>query len=109
MGAPVIPHAVPFISGHEAEYVAEALATGELAAGSFVGRFEASVAAFTGARHAIATSSGTAALHVALVAAGVKPVDRVIVPATTFIATARAVQMCGAAPVILDVDRKSVV
>ena len=99
-----IPLCEPYIVGREAEYVAEALAAGEVGAGPFVTRFEDSVRAYTGARYAVATSSGTAALHVALLLAGVRPGDDVIVPATTFIATARAVQMCGATPVIVDVE-----
>lgn len=103
----MIPLAAPYIAGREAEYVAQALAAGEVGAGSFVTRFEDAVRDFTGARYAVAMSSGTAALHIALLLAGVRPGDEVIVPATTFIATARAVQFCGATPVVVDVDRET--
>ena len=100
----MIPLAVPFLNGREQWYVAEALMANELAAGASVERFERAVCDYTGARHAVAMSSGTAALHVALLLAGVAPGDRVIVPATTFIATVNAVRYCGARPVIVDVD-----
>ena len=100
----MIPLAIPSLNGREAWYVMEALKAGEIATGAFIERFEQTVCAATGAKHAVAMSSGTAALHIALLLAGVKPDDEVIVPATTFIATARAVQMCGANPVILDVE-----
>jgi perosamine synthetase len=67
--------------------------------GKFVDRFEHDLAAFTGARRAVAVSTGTAALHVALVLAGVKPGDEVIVPTLTFVGTANAVgPACPAKP-----------
>ena len=100
----MIPLAIPHLTGREQQYVAEALAANEVAAGGFVERFERAVCDSTGARYAIATSSGTAALHIALLLAGVGPGDRVIVPATTFIATVNAVRYCGARPLIVDVD-----
>src|SRR5262245_36944785 len=61
-------------------------------------------AAYTGARYAIATNSGTAALHIALVAAGIGPGDHVIVPAFTFVATGLAVLHAGAVPVFVDIE-----
>ena len=100
----MIPLAVPFLNGREQWYVAEALMANELAAGAFVERFERAVCDYTGARYAIAMSSGTAALHIALLLAGVEPGDMVIVPATTFIATVNAVRYCRATPVIVDVE-----
>ena len=72
--------------------------------GPFVTRFEAEIAAYTGAEHAIAVSNGTSALHVALVLAGVERDDEVIVPALSFIATANAVSHAGAHPVFIDSD-----
>lgn len=106
MGAPLamIPHAIPSVDDREGRYIADAMRTGDLADGIFISLFENSIRAFTGAQYAVAMSSGTAALHIALVLAGVGPGDRVIVPATTFIATANAVRYCGATPVIVDVD-----
>lgn len=75
--------------------------------GAYVDRFESEVAAFSGANFAVATSSGTTALHLALLAAGVRPGDVVLVPAITFVATANAVAHCGGTPVALDVEPQS--
>jgi perosamine synthetase len=69
-----------------------------------VGDFAESYRRYVGARHAIPTASGTASLHLALVGAGVRPGDEVIVPAFTFIATAQAVVAAGAVPVFVDID-----
>lgn len=73
-------------------------------AGPFGRRFEHALAAYTGTRHAVATVNGTSALHVALLLAGVRPGDEVLVPALTFVATANAVAYCGARPHFADVD-----
>src|SRR5206468_2677539 len=72
--------------------------------GPFVDRFERETAAAVGAAHAVAAVTGTAALHVALLTAGVLPGDEVLVPTLTFIATANAVCYCGAVPVFVDVE-----
>lgn len=72
--------------------------------GPAVSRFEEAFAAFLGARHVVGVNSGTSALHLALIAAGIGPGDRVLVPAHTFIATAWAVLYVGAVPVLCDVD-----
>ena len=99
----VIPNAVPHLGGNEWKYLKECLDTNWVSSvGAFVDRFERDVAAYVGVPHAIATVNGTAALHVALLAAGVKPGDEVLVPALTFMATANAVWYCGAHPVFLD-------
>lgn len=71
--------------------------------GPRVASFEQAFAAHTGTGHAIAVANGTAALHLALLAAGVGPGDEVLVPALTFVASAAAVRYCGAAPVLCDV------
>ncbi len=100
-----IPLAVPSFMGNEWRYVKECLDTGWVSSvGPFVDRFEREIAAYLGASHAVATSSGTAALHIALLIAGVRPDDEVLVPALTFIAPANAVRYVGAWPVVLDVD-----
>jgi perosamine synthetase len=105
---PVIPNAVPHLGGNEWKYLKECLDTNWVSSvGSFVDRFERDVASHVGVPHAIATVNGTAALHVALLAAGVKPDDEVLVPALTFIATANAVAYCGAHPVFLDSETDS--
>ena len=104
----VIPNAVPHLAGNEWKYVKECLDTNWVSsAGPFVDRFERDLAQHVGVPHAVATVNGTAALHVALLAAGVKPGDEVIVPAFTFVATGNAVAYCGAHPVFLDSEETS--
>jgi perosamine synthetase len=101
-----IPLSVPHLGGNEWLYVKECLDTNWVSsAGPFVSRFEEALASYVGAEHAVATVNGTAALHVALMVAGVKPDDEVILPALTFIAPANAVRYAGAWPVLMDVER----
>jgi len=80
------------------------LRSGHYILGEPVECFEANFAAFCGTKHAIAVSTGTAALHLALLAAGVGPGDEVITVPTTFAATVAAVLYCGATPVLVDID-----
>jgi len=95
----------PFFGGNENAYVRECIDTGWVSSvGKFVDRFEHELAAFTGARRAVAVANGTAALHVALVLAGVKPGDEVIIPTLTFVGTANAVSHAGAIPHFVDSD-----
>jgi len=95
----------PVFAGAEWSYLKECLDTTFVSSvGKFVDRFEADLAAFTGARHAVAVVNGTAALHVALLLAGVVPGDEVLVPTLTFVATANAVRYCGATPHFVDSD-----
>jgi perosamine synthetase len=102
---PRIPLCVPEIGGNEWEYVKECLDTGWVSSvGSFVDRFERMLAEYVGARRAVATVNGTAALHVALIVAGVEPDDEVLVPTLTFIAPANAVRYVGAHPVLIDAE-----
>jgi dTDP-4-amino-4,6-dideoxygalactose transaminase len=82
-------------------------ATSSFCLGPFVERFEAAVADYLGVRHAIGVNSGTSALHLALIAAGVRTGDKVLVPANTFIATVWAVLYLGAVPVLCDVEAAS--
>ena len=108
-GAPApegaIPLCVPEIHGNEWKYIKECLDTNWVSSvGSFVDRFEQAVADYVGATHAVATVNGTAALHVALLVAGVQPDDEVLVPAVSFVAPANAVRYVGAWPVFVDVD-----
>lgn len=103
--AGTIPLAVPCLGGNEWAYVKEALDTNWVSSvGPFVDRFEASTAELVGAPHAVAVSSGSAALHVSLILAGVVPGDEVIVPTLTFIAPANAVSLAGAKPVFVDCE-----
>ena len=93
----------PTFSDNEWLYVKECLdSTFVSSVGKFVDRFEEDLATFTGAKHAVAVVNGTAALHIALLLAGVKANDEVLVPALTFIATANAISYCGATPHFVD-------
>lgn len=106
-GAPAqdgsIPLCVPQIQGNEWEYIKECLDTNWVSSvGSFVDRFEQSIKDYLGASQAVATINGTAALHVALMVAGVGQNDEVIVPTLTFVAPVNAVRYVGAWPVFID-------
>lgn len=93
----------PRFNGNEWSYLKECLdSTFVSSVGKFVDRFESDLAAYTGARHAVAVVNGTAALHVALKLAGVCPGDEVLLPALTFVATANAVAYCDAIPHFVD-------
>ena len=95
------PLARPVLAGNEWDYVRECLDTGWVATGRFIGIFEQRVRELTGAPEAVACASGTAALHVSLLLAGVGPGDEVLVPSLTFIAPVNAVRYVGAEPVFL--------
>lgn len=98
----------PRFSGNEWVYLKECLdSTYVSSVGKFVDRFEDDLANFTGAKRAVAVVNGTAALHVALLLAGVKAGDEVLLPALTFIATANAVAYCQATPHFVDSEVRS--
>ena len=101
----MIPVAYPLIGEDEVLAVSEVLKSGMLAQGKNVARFEEEFASYIGVEHAVATSSGTAALDVALKAIGIGEGDEVIVPSFTFIASANSILFQGARPVFVDVDR----
>lgn len=93
----------PYFKGKELDYLRNCIdSTFVSSVGQFVDRFESELAAYTGAKYAIAVASGTAALHAALLIAGVKGGDEVLVPSFTFIATANAVSYCGATSHFID-------
>ncbi|QTN24272.1 LegC family aminotransferase [Rhizobacter sp. AJA081-3] len=103
--APIPLHA-PQFPGREREYLLETIeSTFVSSVGAFVDRFEHDMAAYTGAPRAVATVNGTAALHVALMLAGVRAGDLVVTQPLTFVATCNAIAYCGAEPVFVDVDR----
>lgn len=99
-----IPIASTSISSEEARAVFEQVQSGWISMGARVAEFEARSADALGARHAIAVNSGTAALHVALLALGVGPGDEVIVPCLSYASSANAVLYCGATPVFAEED-----
>lgn len=103
-GHRMIPVMKPWLGTEEAEAAASAVASGWIAQGPRVREFEEAFAAAIGAPHAVAVSSCTAALHLALIAAGIGPGDEVVVPSLSFIATANAARYVGARPVFADVD-----
>lgn len=93
----------PSFTGNEWFYLKECLdSTFVSSVGQYVDKFENELATFTGAKRAVAVVNGTAALHIALILAGVKSSDEVLIPALTFVATANAVVYCGATPHLID-------
>jgi dTDP-4-amino-4,6-dideoxygalactose transaminase len=103
VSAPSVPLFDVRLSEAEIEAVADTLRSGWLTMGPRTEELERAFAEHLGARHAIALASGTAALHLAYLAAGIGPGDEVIVPGITFVATANAARYCGATPVLADV------
>ena len=104
MAEPSIRLARPDVGADEARAVEEVLESGFLTMGPKVAEFEDELARACEVPHAVAVSSGTAALHLAVLAVGIGPGDEVIVPAYTFPATANVVVLAGARPVLVDVD-----
>lgn len=101
-----IPLHAPVFNGQERSYVLETIdSTFVSSVGAFVDRFENEMAIYTGSPCAVATVNGTAALHAALLLAGLKRGELVITQSLTFIATCNAIHYCGAEPVFIDVDR----
>jgi perosamine synthetase len=98
----------PCFSGNEWAYVRECLDTGWVSyVGKFVDRFETMLAEYTGVRRAVAVVNGTSALHIGLLAIGVRRDDEVLLGALTFVATANAVAYCGAIPHFVDSEEKT--
>lgn len=95
----------PNMGGNELKYVTKCIETGWVSSvGAFVNKFEAMTTEFTGAEFAVATSSGTTALHICLLLAGVKQNDLVVVPNITFIASCNAIKYTGANPLLMDIE-----
>jgi perosamine synthetase len=103
-GSGLIRLGKPDVGAEELAAVAAVLESGRLTMGPLVDEFEALVAEACNVPHAVAVSSGTAALHLAVLALGIGPGDEVIVPAYTFPATANVVALAGARPVLVDID-----
>jgi perosamine synthetase len=98
----------PNMGGNEIKYVTECLETGWVSSvGAYVDQFEKMTAEFAGTKYAVATSSGTTALHTCLILMGVNQNDYVIAPNITFIATLNSIKYTGASPLLIDTDEKS--
>jgi len=98
----------PYFGGNEKKYVLDCIETNYVSSvGKYVDKFEEMMRNFTGAKYAIATVNGTAALHIALKLAGVQPGDLVITQPLTFVATCNAITYCGAEPVFVDIDSET--
>ena len=103
-----IPLHEPVFIGKEKEYVLSCIdSTFVSAIGNYVDEFEQKVAEYSGVKYAVATVNGTAALHTALLLAQVRPEDEVLTQAISFVATANAITYCGANPVFLDSDPRT--
>ncbi len=102
-----IPHSRPTIGAEEAKAAAEVIESGRLAQGEVVGRFEAALSRMIGVKHAAATGSGTAALHLTLLAMDIGPGDEVVIPSYVCSALLNAVNHVGATPVLADVDPRT--
>ncbi len=103
-----IPLSEPVFNGNEWKYLKDCLDTGWVSSGGrYVKLFEEKIAKYTGAQFAVSTVNGTAALHTALLVAGVKGGDRVVVPTLTFIATVNPLIYCGAIPVFVDSEEET--
>lgn len=101
---PVVLHE-PFFNGNERQYVTDCIDTNWVSTvGKYVNLFEQLISRITGVKHAIATINGTAALHICLLLAGVKPGDEVLTPALTFVAAANSVAYANAIPHFVDVS-----
>jgi perosamine synthetase len=95
----------PNMGGNELKYITDCIETGWVSSvGSYVDQFETMTAEFAGTKYAVATSSGTTALHICLILAGVQQNDMVIVPNITFIATLNSIKYTGASPILIDTD-----
>ena len=103
----MIPIAKPLMGEEEQRAVSEVINSGMIASGPKVLEFEKQFAEFVETKYAVATNSGTAALHLALLSLGIKQGDEVIVPSFSFIATANSVLFCNARPIFCDVDNRT--
>ena len=102
-----IPISKPYFNKQEEKVISDVIRSGWVMQGPRVSEFEEEFAKYVGSKYAVAVSSGTAALHLSLLAIGVKAGDEVIIPSFSFIATANSVVHCGASPVFIDIDQRT--
>lgn len=102
-----IPHSLPTLGEEEARGLTEVLLSGRISTGEEVVRFESEMAQYLGLKGGVATSSGTAALHLVLLALGVKEGDEVICPSFTCTALLNAISYCQATPIVVDIDEEN--
>lgn len=103
-----IPLHAPIFAGRERDYVTDTIdSTFVSSVGAYVDRFESDMVAYTGSPRTVATVNGTAALHIALKLAGLRPGELVITQSLTFVATCNAIAYCNAEPLFIDVDRNT--
>jgi perosamine synthetase len=108
MGNKYIPVCEPLLAGNELKYITDAVSTGWISSnGSYLQKFEQAFAKYCGIKYGVGVCNGTVALHLALVALGIKAGDEVIIPDFTMIASAFAVCYTGAKPVFVDADRET--
>ena len=101
-----VPLHAPRFSGNEKRYLIDCIDSTYVSyVGQYVSRFEEHIQTFTGAKYAVAVDSGTSALHIALLLAGVNPDAEVLTQPLTFVATANAISYCNAHPVFIDVEK----
>ncbi len=105
--APFISHSRPYLDEEEVKSIEKVLRSGLIAQGEEVKKFEKAFCEKLGLGHGVAVSSGSAALHLALIAVGVKSGDEVIIPSYVCSALLQSVRSCGAVPVVADVDPKT--
>ena len=103
----MIPAAKPLVGEEEAMAAAEVIKSGMLVQGKNVAEFEEGFGKFIGAKHTMAVGNGTQAVHVALLAAGVKRGHEVITTGFSFLASSTSIVHCGAKPVFCDIDPKT--
>tara|TARA_A100000164_G_scaffold341828_1_gene338815 strand:+ start:14 stop:1174 length:1161 start_codon:yes stop_codon:yes gene_type:complete len=95
----------PYLKGNEKKYISKTIESSYVSTvGEYVNKFESKIANFVGSKYAIATSSGTSALHVSLILNNCSPNTEVITQAISFVATCNAINYCGAKPIFIDVD-----
>lgn len=107
MSPDFIPYGKQYIDAEDTQEVITALKNDYITCGPYVAEFEKSLSSVTGPKYATVCANGTAALHLALLALGIKEGDTVIVPTITFLASANAVRYCGANVIFSDVDAKT--